>query len=124
MNKTLTCIVCPRGCLLKITDETPDGKYQVSGNLCKRGIDYAINEQTCKARVVTMVGKTDSPEQPYLPLRTDKPLKWELIDALLNEIYHLKIATPVKRGAILIENYRQSGVNVIYAESSESEWNK
>ena len=34
----LICIKCPRGCELEV-----EGK-QVSGNMCPRGIDYAMEE--------------------------------------------------------------------------------
>ena len=39
--KELTCIVCPRGCRLKVDDN-----MEVSGNACPRGKIYAINELT------------------------------------------------------------------------------
>ena len=35
MKKTITCIVCPRGCAM--TAEVTDGKITVTGNTCPRG---------------------------------------------------------------------------------------
>lgn len=35
----LTCIVCPRGCTLRI--EERDGRFTVTGNACKRGEQFA-----------------------------------------------------------------------------------
>ena len=39
--KELNCIVCPKGCHLKV-DENND--YKVSGNACERGAEYGKNE--------------------------------------------------------------------------------
>ena len=39
--KELICIVCPRGCVLKV-----DKQGNVTGNLCPRGIKYGIQETT------------------------------------------------------------------------------
>ena len=38
--KELICIVCPKGCHLKV-DENND--YKVSGNACERGAEYGKN---------------------------------------------------------------------------------
>ena len=37
--KEMICIVCPRGCHLKVNDNN-----EVSGNFCPRGAKYAIEE--------------------------------------------------------------------------------
>ena len=46
MNREITCIVCPNGCTLNIDfEKNADGKIavtSVSGNLCPRGRDYAV----------------------------------------------------------------------------------
>ena len=58
-SRELTCIVCPRGCSLKVTF-TPDGKIDsISGNACKRGITYAENECTHPKRTVTTTVKLE-----------------------------------------------------------------
>ena len=41
MNKEFICIVCPRGCHIKV-----DKQNAISGNSCKRGETYVINELT------------------------------------------------------------------------------
>ena len=46
--KELTCIVCPRGCRLKVNDD-----MVVTGNACPRGEKYAINELTHPTRTIT-----------------------------------------------------------------------
>lgn len=46
----LTCIVCPRGCTLRI--EERDGRFTVTGNACKRGEQFAMAEMTCPTRTL------------------------------------------------------------------------
>ena len=54
--KELICIVCPRGCHLKV-DEAND--YAVTGNSCPRGAEYGRNECTHPTRVLTTTVKID-----------------------------------------------------------------
>ena len=52
-ERLLTCIVCPKGCEMKITFDE-DGKIaSIEGNTCKRGIGYAEDECTNPKRTVT-----------------------------------------------------------------------
>ena len=46
--KELICIVCPKGCRLKV-----DNEFNVTGNGCNRGIKYAKDELTNPTRMVT-----------------------------------------------------------------------
>ena len=48
--KELVCIVCPKGCRLKV-DEAND--YAVTGNACPRGAAYGKSEIQNPTRVLT-----------------------------------------------------------------------
>lgn len=52
----LTCIVCPRGCTLRI--EERDGRFTVTGNACKRGEQFATAEMTCPTRTLCTTVRT------------------------------------------------------------------
>ena len=56
--KELTCIVCPRGCRLKVDDQ-----MNVAGNSCPRGKIYAINELTTVYRKDTSSKQQLTPEE-------------------------------------------------------------
>ena len=45
MTKELTCIICPKGCNIKVEFEK-DKVTNIEGNTCKRGYDYAFSEIT------------------------------------------------------------------------------
>ena len=55
----LTCIVCPRGCTLRI--EERDGRFTVTGNACKRGEQFATAEMTCPTRTLCTTVRTAFP---------------------------------------------------------------
>ncbi len=101
MKKELICISCPQGCRLSAS---LDGEnFSVSGNRCPRGAAYAKQEMTDPKRIVTAVMKTDNPEHPFIPVRTEKPYPKDQIPALLNKLYSIIVKTPIRRGDTIIE---------------------
>ena len=48
--KDLICIMCPKGCHLKVDEEHG---YTVTGNRCPRGAEYGHNELKNPTRVIT-----------------------------------------------------------------------
>ncbi len=117
MEKNLICINCPQGCHLTINTASETGDFTVTGNRCPRGQTYAIQELTDPRRVVTAVVPTNCHALPYLPVRTDKPLPKTLIPDLLNSLYKMRVDAPKAMGDIILENYKNTGVNVIASET-------
>ena len=111
----LICISCPQGCHLMA--DMVNGECQVSGNRCPRGKVYAEQELTDPKRMVTAVMPSDSPDHPYISVRTDKPCPKAMIPGLLNMLYRTKIKTPVKNGDIVLKNIDNSGICVIVTEN-------
>ena len=117
-EKHLICISCPTGCRLAASRETADGEWKITGNRCPRGAAYAGRELRNPARIVTAVVRSSSAEHPWLPVRTDRELPKPLIDALLNRLYRMRVEIPVSRGDVLIENFENSSVNVIFSSTT------
>ena len=117
MKKDFTCIVCPAGCRLS-AERGDSGKISVSGNKCPKGSEYAAKELCDPERTVTAVVKTDSEELPFVPVRTDKAISRNLVSSLLKTIYSMNVKVPVRRGDVLIKDFRSSGVNVIFSRSA------
>lgn len=122
MEKEYICIACPIGCHLKLTiDAGADSSAEdltVSGNKCKRGEVYALEEYSEPKRVVTATCRLGLENLERLPVKSTKPILKDQINSLLKEIYSLKIDTPVKRGQIIIENYNNSGVDIVASRSA------
>ena len=110
MERELTCIICPKGCNIKVNIE--DGKVtNVEGNTCKRGYDYAVSEVTNPVRTITSTMKLE--DGRMLSVKTDKPIPKDLIFKCMEEINKKTAKSPVKIGDILIENILNTGSNIV-----------
>lgn len=110
----LICIVCPRGCHLKV-----DEKLNVTGNHCKRGEVYGKAEVTKPTRVVTSTVKINSFDIPRLPVKTDKPIPKNKIFEVMKEINKVEVNPPIKTKDVIIENVLALGVNIVATRSIE-----
>lgn len=103
----LICIICPKGCHLQV-----DENNKVTGNSCKRGEIYAINELTSPTRRVTSTIVINNGEINRLPVVTSKPVPKNMIFEVMKEINHTSISAPVKTGDVVIKNILNLGVDI------------
>ena len=108
--RELTCIVCPKGCPMKVTLE---GKeiLNIEGFTCPRGKQYAVDECTHPMRTLTTTARTSN--GGVIAVKTDKPIPKELLFSCMREINKTVATLPVRIGDILIENILDTGTNVI-----------
>lgn len=109
--KNITCIICPNGCHLEV-DKQGD-EFVVSGNLCKRGAEFAINEMTNPKRSICSTVKTSYKLVPRLSVRTDGEIPLNYIFKVMGEINKVYIDHQVHSGEIIIRNVLGTGVNII-----------
>ena len=109
----LTCIVCPMGCRLNV--EKVGEEIRVTGNTCKRGETYAIQETTCPMRTLTSLVKVAGGEGPLCPVKTANVIPKALINEALTEVRAACVEAPVKIGDVIIENIAGTGVNLVAA---------
>lgn len=110
MERNLTCIICPRGCNIKV--EIENGKIKsIEGNTCPRGYDYAVSEVTNPVRTITSTVKLENGKM--LPVKTNKPIPKELMFKCMEEINKIVAKEPIKIGDVLIENVLGTGSNVV-----------
>ncbi len=109
--KKLVCIVCPNSCELEITAD--ENGISVSGNKCKRGVQFATDEMTAPKRTISSVVRTAFPSVPVLPVRVSAEIPKERIFDVMQEINHVTLRKRVRRGEAVIENVLSLGVDVI-----------
>ena len=116
MIKNLTCIECPRSCVLAVDIENCR-VVKVEGEKCPKGKDYAVSEVENPRRVLTstvvVAAHRAAAALKMLPVRTDKPIPKERILEAAGEIRKIKIDRPVKSGEIIAANILGLGVNLI-----------
>ena len=112
--KELICITCPKGCHLKVDEET----FAVTGNSCPRGAVYGANELRNPVRVVTSTVIAEGPSR-RLPVKTDRPVPKEKMFEVMAEIAGIRVKPPVAVGQILIPNVAGTDGNVVATKALE-----
>jgi len=109
--KKLYCIDCPVGCELELIGS---GKNMVvEGNKCIKGKEFAIIETTNPMRVLTTTVRTNFPDVPVIPVRTDGEIpKGMLMNAML-ELSSVVVEEELGCGDVIIHNLLGTGVSVI-----------
>ncbi len=121
-GKELICIGCPVGCLIT-AGRNEDGSFAITGNTCKKGEAYAINELTAPVRTVTsFIRVKEGPEAENdgkrltartVPVKTAAEIPKEKIDECMAQIRAASVYPPVKVGDVLIENAAGTSIPVI-----------
>ena len=106
--KEIICITCPKGCHLKVDEES----YAVTGNACPRGAVYGANELRNPVRVVTSTVIVEGPSR-RLPVKTDRPIPKGKMFEVMEEIAKVRVRPPVQVGDVLIPNVAGTDGNVV-----------
>ena len=113
--KELICITCPKGCHLKVDEET----FAVTGNSCPRGAVYGANELRNPVRVVTSTVVLESESFRRLPVKTDRAIPKAKMFEVMAEIAKVRVQAPVRVGDVLIANVAGTDGNVVATRSVE-----
>lgn len=119
MEKELICICCPMGCHLKVDADA----RTVTGNACKRGEEYGINEIINPVRVVTTTVKVQNGELPVIPVKTKGPIPKNLNFKCVEILNNVNIEAPIKIGQVIVENILNTGVDVVATRNLERKLN-
>lgn len=111
MTKELVCIVCPRSCRMTITSEGDE--LVVTGNTCKRGKEFAINEMTDPRRTVCTTVRTSFPSVPVLPVRVSGAIPKNKVFDLMREVNRITVSKRIGREEVVVPNILDLGVDLI-----------
>ncbi|MTI68272.1 MAG: DUF1667 domain-containing protein [Firmicutes bacterium] len=117
MKKEIVCIVCPKGCYLKIKKNKNIKEYIVKGNKCKRGKEYGIKEITNPTRIITSTVKIENAHLRRLPVKTNRAVSKNIIFECMKVINKVSIKAPIKVGDVIIKNILDTGVDVVASRS-------
>lgn len=109
--RELTCIVCPRGCQLKVELDDAGAVLSVSGNLCKRGNVYAFDECTNPMRVVTSTVRCE--DGAVVSCKTNTSIPKSLVFDAMKIINAARAKNDVKIGDVIVENILGTGADVV-----------
>ena len=114
--KELICIVCPKGCHLRV-DEEHD--FAVAGNGCPRGAEYGRIELTNPTRTVTSTVRCTGASHPRCPVKTDRPIPKGLVFAAVAALDGVTLAAPVRLGQVVVENVCGTGADFVATRDIE-----
>lgn len=109
----LVCIVCPRGCTLRV--EREGGAFHVTGSGCKRGEAFAVSEQTAPMRTLCTTVRTVFPGVPVLPVKLSAEIPKEQIFPVMEAINAVTLEKPVAMGGVILKNVLGLGADVVAA---------
>ena len=111
MEKEFICINCPLGCRLKV--RVDGGKVEeITGILCKRGMDYAKQESILPMRMLTANMKAVGCERPFSVI-SSRPMPKNMLIKCAMELKNHRPKTPIKMGDIVVENILDTGCDII-----------
>ena len=111
--REFTCIVCTNGCNLNVDDN-----LNVTGNLCPRGKEFAINEITNPKRTITSTCKTIYENVPVIAVKSDGEINKDDVIKVVDEIKKVTIDSHKKIGDVVISNVINSGVNIVISSNA------
>lgn len=119
MNHTYTCIRCPLGCQVQLTED--QGKIiKIDGSACKQGEKYAVEEFTNPLRMLTTTIKVEGANIGRLPVCTAAPIPKKLIRGGAKLLAETVIKAPVKCGQVILSDFLHTGVNLISSRDLET----
>ena len=90
-----------------------DEQNSITGNMCKRGETYVINEITNPKRVLTTTVKTVFKDIPRASVKTIDAIPKELIYQAMEVINKVVIDKEMHIGEVVIENILDTGIDVV-----------
>ncbi len=102
MERNITCIVCPIGCLMTVTEE--EGKLTVTGHTCKKGEQYAVDEITNPLRTVTATVRVANRKDTMASVKTELPVPKGKMKEVMARLRAISVEAPVNIGDVILED--------------------
>jgi len=112
MEREFTCIMCPKGCLIKVEYEGTDIK-NIKGDECPKGKEYVKNEITNPLRVFTgsvLVGNGDF---SLVSVKTPSPIPKKYLKKIGEITRRIKVEAPIAISQVLASNLLGNNIDLI-----------
>lgn len=107
-ERQLTCIICPKGCIINVSLCSDGSISNITGNSCARGKMYAETECTNPKRTVTTTMRcTDG---GIVAVKTDRPIPKASVMDCMKIINSAEATLPVHTGDVLLRGVFGSNI--------------
>jgi len=107
--REFTCTVCPRGCRLRVEEDT----FRVTGNSCPRGEAYGKAELTHPTRVLTSTVRAEGGLHRRLPVKSAAPIPKGLLIPAARVLDGVTVRAPIRAGQVILENILDTGADIV-----------
>ena len=107
----LTCISCPRGCEMEV--EKKDGQWTVTGNECRRGETYAVQEARDPVRILTTSLPVAGGDYEMVSVKTAQPIPKDKIPKALDRLKGMTLSAPIAVGQTIVSDIAGSGIDLV-----------
>ena len=112
MKKTIICTVCPNGCEV-VAEYTSKDDVKLTGNRCKRGVEYCINECFDPKRTFTSSVAISGANRRRMPVRTSAPIPKDMLFACAEELKKISLEAPVVCGQTVAADFLGTGADLV-----------
>ena len=113
--KEFTCIVCPKGCRIFVTDG------EIRGAGCARGTAYVMEEMKEPMRMVTSTVRLTGSQLPRLPVKTSAPIPKRMMMRAVRLLNDVVMIAPVRPGDVAVKSVLGTGVDFIATKTAARE---
>jgi CxxC motif-containing protein len=115
-EREIICIVCPAGCRIRVRGDDPE-KLDITGNECKKGIEYALKETIDPRRTLITTVQLHHGRLRRLPVRTNQEIPKPSIFPCMEVINRTVVEAPVAIGQVIITDILGTGADVVATRS-------
>jgi CxxC motif-containing protein len=120
--RTMTCVVCPKSCRIKVTVDTERREIiSVEHAQCRRGVDWATEELTHPVRTLCSSIRVLHGSEPVTSIKTSRPVPREKMDELMELIRTITVEAPVSMGRVVCSKPLGLSCDLIVTRSVERE---
>lgn len=109
-EKKITCVICPNSCCITVKYEG-ENIIEVSGNNCKRGLEYASAEAIHPVRSISSTVRCR--DGRVVAVKTSKPVPKENVFDVMDEVNHFTAPDDIKFRDIIIQNVYNTGADIV-----------
>jgi len=106
----LICVVCPKGCHLKVDE---NNNYAVTGNGCLKGVEYGKNELIRPMRVLTSTVKIAGGIHKRLPVKTSREIPKSKMMECMKALNGVMVTSPVKMEDVILHDVLGLDVDIV-----------
>ena len=118
MLREFTCIMCPLGCSLEVTEENGQ-VIDVKGNTCPKGKAYGEKEVTNPTRIVTSTIRVKGGAEDMVSVKTKEDIPKGKIFDCVKALKGIEKEAPVKIGDVILKDVAGTGVDIVATKHVE-----